>query len=583
MNEAVKTSIFVAVALAIGVMAYISRPATETNNWEDEINAPLFPDFTDPLQAESMKITRFDADRGQLLSFEVAKTSDGWQIKSKEGYPANATEQMISAANSLVDLTVLNIAGSLPGEQAEYGVIEPNTNAISADNEDIGQMVTIDDGSDKELASLIIGKADKKDPQLRYVRVPSRDQIYQVRLDPAVFSTEFSDWIEKDLLQINPYDVTSLSFRNHAVQANPNGSLTVLPQMDVKVDYNAERGDWRLVSLKETSPNDLTDLKDAQLPSGEKLNTEKLNEIRLSLDDLTIVDVYRKPERLAAAIKAGDGLKGLKQEDVPALSNNGFFPYTSPRKTDKELLGVNGELIIETQDAIRYRVLFGKEVLGGDDKNQKQQFLFIQTELADDMLPPPTLQEVPEIKEGEDQDIEAQAKAREKILQENDATMAAYREKKNVAMQKMFELNTRFAEWYYVVKAEDVAKIMLQRDELGASINASSGSSGRTFPGGGGMGMLRPRSAQPPATQPMPQEPPKEEPADKQPKNEEPAKEEAAKESDSAKEEPTDTSGEPMKSTEDATEPAKEEKSAETEEAPEAAEETDQSEEGAPQ
>lgn len=573
MSESLKTLIFLAVAVVMGGLAYVSRPAPATSAPEEEVNQPLFPEFTDPLQAESMKITRLDSDRGQIRRFEVANTSDGWQIKSKGGYPANATAHMAQAANSLVDLKVLRIVSDLPGQHAEYGVVEPNANAITTDDEGVGELVTIDDKSDKPLASLIVGAADKEDPQLRYVRVPGRDRIYLVRLDPTVFSTEFSDWIEKDLLQINPFDVASLRFRNHTMQAASENRITVLPQLDALVDFNAERSDWRLVSLKETSPNDPAQLADAQLPAGDKLNTEKLDEIRNSLDDLIIVDVYRKPEQLAEALKKGDGLKDVKQEDLPTLVSNGFFLYTLPGETEKHLLGLNGELVIETQDAIRYRLLFGKEVLGGDNKDQKQQFLFVQTELVEEMLPPPMLQEVPEIKEGEDQDIEAQAKAREKILQENDAAMTAYREKKNVATRTMIELNSRFADWYYVVKAEDVANILLKREQLGTPINQPtnrpSGVPGRAFPSG--MGMLRPPGAQQPMTPPeVTQEPTEEQPMDDKPADEEPPKQDAA-----PMEEPADAPSEPMKSTEGKAEPAAEEKPAETEQAPDAAAQSD--------
>ncbi|QDU74671.1 hypothetical protein Pan97_16840 [Bremerella volcania] len=583
MSEAVKTLIFLAVAVVMGGLAYVSRPAPATSAPEEEVNQPLFPEFTDPLQAESMQITRFDSERGQIRRFEVANTSEGWQIKTKGDYPANATQHMTQAANSLVDLKVLRIVSDLPGQQAEYGVVEPNANAISAADEGVGQMVTIEDKSDKTLANLIVGAADKEDPQLRYVRVPGRDRIYLVRLDPTVFSTEFSDWIDKDLLQLNPFDVTSLRFRNYTMQV-ANNRIEALPQMDATVAFDAERSSWSLLSLKEASPGNQTQLADAQLPAGEKLNTEKLDEIRNSLDDLTIVDVYRKPEQLAEVLKQGEGLKGLKQDDLPTLVANGFFPHLMPGEAEPQLVGLNGELVIETQDAIRYRLLFGLEKLGGDNKDQKQQFLFVQTELVDEMLPPPMLQEVPEIKEGEDQDIEAQAKAREKILQANDAAMTAYREKKNAATRKIYELNTRFADWYYVVKAEDVAKILLTRGELGVPINQPtnqpSGVPGRVFPGGPGTGMMRPPAAQQPMAQPMPQpeatdRPAEDEPADKTPMNEKPAGEETSKEAPPAKEEPAETESEPMKSAEATADPAPEEKPAETEDTPDATAESD--------
>ena len=65
------------------------------------------------------------------------------------------------------------------------------------------------DGKDNVLADLIIGKADKDQPQLRYVRKAGRDQVYKVVVQTDKLSTKFGDWIEKDLLKLNPLDICS--------------------------------------------------------------------------------------------------------------------------------------------------------------------------------------------------------------------------------------------------------------------------------------------------------------------------------------------------------------------------------------
>lgn len=482
MSEVIKTVIFVAVAAVVGVGAYLARPAQVTDVPEEEINQPLFEDFNDPLMAESMEITRYDAERNQVQKFEVAKTPQGWKIVTKGGYPANATEQMANAANSLVGLNVLQIVTDSPAQHGEYGVIEPTSTAASASTEGVGQLVTIKDKSNRALARLVIGVADKGRSNLRYVRVPGRDRVYLVELDPTVFSTEFSDWINKDLLGINPFDVNSLRFRNYTLQI-AGGRGLFLPEMDATVHYDAESSQWNLVSLQEASAEDRTKLVEAKLAEGQLLNTEQLNEVRNALDDLTIVDVYRKPDQLANALRSEEVLKNIKPEDLPTLVANGFYPLMLPGDAEPQIVGFNGELVIETQDAVRYRLLFGNEQLGGEDKNQKQRFLFVQTERVDEMLPPPELQEVPEIKEGEGEDVEAQAKQREAILQANDQAMTAYREKVNAADRKIFELNARFADWYYVVAEEDFEKILISRSQLTASAADSAGS--QSLPGGG--------------------------------------------------------------------------------------------------
>ena len=91
----------------LGVGALVSwQPSGNQNDTEMPINEPLFEDFKDPLTAASMKIVTFDEAQGTLGTFEIRKDREtgNWTIPSRDGYPADAVEQMKNAANSLVDL-----------------------------------------------------------------------------------------------------------------------------------------------------------------------------------------------------------------------------------------------------------------------------------------------------------------------------------------------------------------------------------------------------------------------------------------------------------------------------------------------
>lgn len=466
MSEKAKTAAFLIIAAVIAGWAYASRPVTVTNTPEDEVSKPLFPEFTDPLQAQSMTITRFDPERATIRKFEVANTPDGWQILTKGGYPANATSHMAEAAVSLVDLEVLRVIESSPGQHAEYEVVEPNAKSLTITSEGVGQLVTIKNDSEKTLADLIIGVADKENPSLRYVRIPGRDRIYLVNLDPTVFSTEFSDWIDKDLLEVNPFDVVSLRFRDYSVQLTPQGSVGYLPRMDATLVANLETNAWSLAQYQVPLPGEPSRLQNAQLPEGKQLNQERLNEIRDALRDVTIVDVVQKPPQLAQALKQDVDLQKLQMDDWQTLIETGFLPYTLPGDGAAKICGSNGELVFDTKDAIRYRLLFGKARLGGENNDQKQQYLFVQTELVNEMIPVPQLQEVPEIKEGEGQDVEAQAEAREQIKEANGRAMDQYHARLATAKRRILELNDKFAEWYYVVSAADIAKLQLTPEQI---------------------------------------------------------------------------------------------------------------------
>ena len=55
---------------------------------------------------------------------------------------------------------------------------------------------------DKVLADLIIGKQVEGREGQYYVRKEKQDVVYQVEIDLEKFSTDFGNWIEKDLLQM---------------------------------------------------------------------------------------------------------------------------------------------------------------------------------------------------------------------------------------------------------------------------------------------------------------------------------------------------------------------------------------------
>jgi len=465
MTETIKTIICVAIAAGFAIASYVLRPATGEVSLEDEVNQPLFPEFTDPLQVDSLSIVKYDSQRDRPIKLNVANSQDGWQIESKEGYPATAKEKMSEAANSLVGLTVLGVMTDLPSEHEDYGVVEPNSTAINAEEGSVGQLVQVEDPSGKTLASLIVGFADKEKPNLRYVRELGRDRVYQVQLDPTVFSTQFSDWIDPNLFKINPFDVARMRFRNYSLQI-ATGQIELLQNMDASVTFDAEKSSWGVeaVQLPQTTGREMTVF--TSLPEGTSLNSDRLNDIRSALNGISIVDVYRKPENLAKLLRDDDDLKNLQAADLPTLLQNGFVPTLLPGDDTISIAGMNGGLEIETIDDIRYRISYGSQKLGGDDNDQNLRYIFVQAEPMRDAIPLPELQPVPEIQEGEGEDVEAQAKKREEIMQANDRIQAEYRRKINALERKIYDLNARFADWYYVISEEDFQKLQVSVDQL---------------------------------------------------------------------------------------------------------------------
>ena len=77
----------------------------------------------------SLEIVEYD-EAGEVLPFQVAQVQPRartcWSIPSHDDYPADAKDQVASAAAGLMGLKVLEMVSDNQGDQREYGVIEPD-------------------------------------------------------------------------------------------------------------------------------------------------------------------------------------------------------------------------------------------------------------------------------------------------------------------------------------------------------------------------------------------------------------------------------------------------------------------------
>ena len=110
MNEIKKTSIFVAIAVALSLITWFTGgPKIGDMSAKEMIGTFLFPDFTDALEAVSLEIVKYDDDTGSTSTFKVAQTNGLWTIPSHSGYPADAKDRMADVASGLMDLKVLEV------------------------------------------------------------------------------------------------------------------------------------------------------------------------------------------------------------------------------------------------------------------------------------------------------------------------------------------------------------------------------------------------------------------------------------------------------------------------------------------
>jgi hypothetical protein len=400
--DAKKTLTFILVAgMAVLVAWEPWRGAPPDTSAPADVGQKLFPDFTNPLAAKSLEIVKFNEETAAIRDFKVAQTAGVWSIPSHSNYPADAKEHMAEAATSLMDLKILGLASDRPGDQKEYGVITPDPAKLQVGMTGVGTRVTVRDGKDKVLADLVIGKEVKDQPALRYVRRADRDQIFTVSIKTDKLTTKFEDWIEKDLLKLNTFDVRDVELNDYSSQVGVSDQGRPVLELDkralLKLGFDDAKSQWNLEEMLEYAPGK-NEGKPVQLAADEELDTQKLNDLKNALDDLQIVDVERKPAGLSQDLRASDEFLN-NTEALQSLAERGFVPV--PVGEQREIFSSEGEVTCTTKDGVKYVLRFGNlsgTSMPDDDAKDKDgkaksaapnRYLFVMAQFDESQIPKP--------------------------------------------------------------------------------------------------------------------------------------------------------------------------------------------------
>jgi hypothetical protein len=502
MNESIRTLIYVGVAGVVALLAWSSQPGAATTDAKVLVNQPLFPDFKDPLAAQSLEIVKFDESSAELRSFKVAKENGLWVIPSHGNYPADAESQIREAAGSLTGLEIIDIASESAKDHSLFGVIEPDKTKLKVGDKDVGTLIALQDAKENDLVQLIVGKEVDRSPGQRFVRRPDQDVVYITNISLDKLPTEFDKWIEKDLLKINTFDVAEVTLKDYSILPAQSGGFAFAGRMEATAKWNNEQSNWTLGGLKAFSQNS-GEWIDQGLGEQEELNSQKLNDLKTALDDLKIVDVKRKPEGLRAAVQSG-GEIGQNQDLIQALLAYGFLPAPNPQTGKPEIFATNGEVVVDMKDGVQYNLRFGNVAGAEESTGEKEpakadevklnRYLFVSAQLSPSTLVEPTYEPEPagpeatpsdpakpteEPKPGEEAKpadgekpadpaagADPQAAERARIKLENERKRTEYNDKKKKAEARVAELNARFAPWYYVISEDVYKKIHLGRNDL---------------------------------------------------------------------------------------------------------------------
>ncbi len=422
MTETAKTMTFVAVALVALALGWASRPAAIDVNVASLIGEDLTKEFNDPDEARRLRIVEFNENSATLREFEVAEEEGLWTIPSKSGYPADADRQMAEAATSLMGRKIFSVASESAADHEQFGVIDPLSPKLEAGQHGVGERVTISDIQDKPLVDLIIGREVKDATNNQhYVREANRDVVYVIEIDPTRLSTDFSDWIEKDLLKLNAWDIQDIQIKDYSAelvpvmtQQGPAIQVAWDPRSELKLSYNDQDSKWTARELKQFDKTNES-YTEFTLSDNQELNIEKLDALKTALDDLAIVDVDRKPAGLSADLKAGGDFLD-NPEARKDLRSLGFAAIPARDGNGQELISSEGEVIVTMKDGVEYVLRFGDlrmDTTANDSAaadattdgttntgdNKVQRYLFAMARFNEAAVKKPELQELPPLPE----------------------------------------------------------------------------------------------------------------------------------------------------------------------------------------
>ncbi len=321
------TTILVVTALLAAGGAYSMRPQELPPVSFEDTGEPFFPGFEDPTLATSLSVVKWDEEAAKVVRFSVEHKEGRWVIPSHHDYPADGTERMGKAAASFIGVRRDVYYGDNPDDHAAFGVLDPEGNDGKGDER--GKRITIKDAAGTVLVDVIVGKSIPDKQGMFYIREPASKRVYGSKLELNV-STNFTDWIEKDLLRVQRDEIVKVHYDPYQVDEAAGkviGSNPVLATVQTGEDG---RETW-------------VPAEGMTIPKGKQLDDMKIRQIATAIANIKIVGVRPRPERLT----------------LPALQSKGFFVTPDGR----QLFGNEGQASIVTKDGIVYTLYFGEITL----------------------------------------------------------------------------------------------------------------------------------------------------------------------------------------------------------------------------
>ena len=449
MGELKKTMVFGGAAVMLVALALLTVPRRAAPDAFFDVGDPFFPEFTDPETAASLEVVEFDEDTAAAAIFQVTNRNGLWTIPSHNDYPADGKERLARTAAEVIAITKDDFRSDNVTDQEAFGVIDPLDQRATA-LRGRGRRVTFKGASGQVLADLIIGNPAPGRPGLNFVRVPDQNRVYAARTDINL-STRFSDWIETNLLEVERDDVTHIVLNEYQLD---EGSGAVRRRGEFIVD-RVEEDVW-------TANN---------VPAGQEVDYVQMNLLVGGLMGLEIVGVLPKPEGLSGNLRQAFEAQTITTGDLQMMQSRGFYPTQTG-----DMLSNEGELLVRTEEGVRYTLRFGEivttggaVVTSGDETGANQEtgpgeerYVLISAEFDPSALPEPPQ---PSNRDFENRS-EAQWTDADRENKQRADLHARWERLTEGGRRRAGELAARFAKWYYVVSGDSYNRVHKSREDL---------------------------------------------------------------------------------------------------------------------
>ena len=456
MNETNKTIALGVGALLLAGLAFATAPRPAMPDAFVDRGEPFFPDFSDPNIARTLEVVGFDEETASSRPFRVTNLDGIWTIPSHHDYPADGADRLARTAAGVIGITRDDFRSDNVADHEALGVLDPLDEAETS-LRGRGTRVTLRGDNDVALADFIIGNELEDRQGFRFVRLPDQKRVYAARMEIDL-STDFADWIEPDLLLVERTDIDRIVLNDYSVDER---TLRIVESDTVTVDK--VDGSWS---------------GDDRMPADQEIDTTKVDALLSAVDGVSIVGVRPKPEGLSASLQRVME-DGISRADVTSLQSRGYY-----LTRDGDLRSNEGELQVQTSDGILYTLRFGEVLYGsgdlvsaGADSNTDEEsgpgenrYLFITAEFERDRFPEPPAPASMEFEGKAEADL-TEADAANKARHE---AHEAWAEQVGAGEERLAELETRFAPWYYVISSESFEKLRLTRADLSKAKEAET-------------------------------------------------------------------------------------------------------------